>query len=212
MSSFVQNYGYLALFLLAIGESALVPVPSEVTFGFAGALTTAAVTGHAQFSILGVLVVGVVGSLIGSVIAYEVGRSLGRAIVDRWGKWVLLTHHDLDVAERWFDRYGALSVLIGRVLPVVRTVISLPAGVAEMKRGRFVVLTVIGSAVWIGLLTGLGHAAGASWTRVSHDAHLFQTPTIIVIVIALVWGFALRIRSVRRHAASTPARGRHARR
>ena len=212
MSSFVQHYGYLALFLLAIAESALIPIPSEVTFGFAGALTTAAVTGHAQLSITGVVIVGVIGSLVGSVIAYEVGRSLGRAIVDRWGKWILLTHHDLDVAERWFDRYGGVSVLVGRVLPVVRTVISLPAGVAEMRRGRFAVLTVIGSAIWIGLLTGLGHAAGSSWTRVSHDAHLLQTPTIIVIVIALAWGFVLRIRSVRRHSTPAPARGRHARR
>ena len=212
MSSFVQHYGYLALFLLAIAESALIPIPSEVTFGFAGALTTAAVTGHAQLSILGVIVVGVIGSLVGSVIAYEVGRSLGRAIVDRYGKWILLTHHDLDVAERWFDRYGGVSVLVGRVLPVVRTVISLPAGVAEMRRGRFAVLTVIGSAIWIGLLTGLGPAAGSSWTRVSHDAHLLQTPTIIVIVVALVWAFVLRVRSVRRHSTPAPARGRHARR
>ena len=210
MSSFVQHYGYFALFLLAIAESALIPIPSEVTFGFAGALATTAVTGHAQFSILGIVVVGVVGSLIGSVIAYEVGRTVGRAIVDRWGKWILLTHGDLDAAERWFARYGAASVLIGRVLPVVRTVISLPAGVAEMKRGPFAVLTVIGSAIWIGLLTGLGYAAGSNWTRVSHDFHLLQTPTIIVIVLLLVWGFWHRVQAVRRYHAGSSGRGRHA--
>ena len=211
MSSFVQHYGYFALFILAIAESALIPIPSEVTFGFAGALATSAVTGHAQFSILGIIVVGVVGSLIGSVIAYEVGRTLGRAIVDRWGKWILLTHGDLDAAERWFARYGAASVLIGRVLPVVRTVISLPAGVAEMKRGPFAALTVLGSAIWIGLLTGLGYAAGSNWTRVSHDFHLLQTPTIVVIVLVLAWGFWHRVRTVRRyHAGTTPSRGRHA--
>ena len=210
MSSFVQHYGYLALFLLAIAESALVPIPSEVTFGFAGALTTAAVTGHAQFSVLGVVLVGVVGSLIGSVVAYEVGRTLGRTLVDRYGKWILLTHHDLDVAEHWFSRYGNASVLIGRVLPVVRTVISLPAGVAEMRRGPFVVLTVIGSAVWVALLTLLGHAAGANWTRVSHDVHLAQNPMIAIIVILLVWGFVLRVRAVRRHSGPS-TRGKHAR-
>ena len=211
MSSFVQHYGNFALFLLAIAESALIPIPSEVTFGFAGALATTAVTGHAQFSILGIVVVGVVGSLIGSVIAYEVGRTVGRAIVDRWGKWILLTHGDLDAAERWFARYGAASVLIGRVLPVVRTVISLPAGVAEMKRGPFAILTVIGSAIWIGLLTGLGYAAGSNWTRVSHDFHLLQTPTIIIIVLLLAWGFWHRVRTVRRyHAGSSSNRGRHA--
>lgn len=210
MSSFVQHYGYLALFLLAIAESALVPIPSEVTFGFAGALTTSAVTGHAQFSLLGIVVVGVVGSLVGSVVAYEVGRSLGRTLVDRYGKWILLTHHDLDLAERWFARYGNASVLLGRILPVVRTVISLPAGVAEMRRGPFAVLTVIGSAVWILFLGLLGHAAGVNWTRVSHDVHLAQNPMIAIIVIALVWGFVLRVRSVRRHSGPSP-RGKHAR-
>lgn len=211
MSSFVQQYGYFALFILAIAESALIPIPSEVTFGFAGALATSAVTGHAQFSILGIIVVGVVGSLIGSVIAYEVGRTLGRAIVDRWGKWILLTHGDLDAAERWFARYGAASVLIGRVLPVVRTVISLPAGVAEMKRGPFAILTVIGSAVWIGLLTGLGYAAGSNWPRVSHDFHQFQNPMLALIVLALAWGFWHRVRTVRRYHAGNPSgRGRHA--
>ncbi len=211
MSSFVQHYGYFALFILAIAESALIPIPSEVTFGFAGALATSAVTGHAQFSILGIIVVGVVGSLIGSVVAYEIGRTLGRAIVDRWGKWILLTHGDLDAAERWFARYGAASVLIGRVQPVVRSVISLPAGVAEMKRGPFAILTVIGSAVWIGLLTVLGYAAGSNWTRVSHDFHLLQNPMIVLIVLALAWGFWHRVRTVRRYnAGASSSRGRHA--
>ena len=197
MQSFVQSYGYLALFVLAVLESACIPIPSEVTFGFAGALATTAVTGHAQFTLWEIIVVGTIGSLVGSVIAYEVGRSAGRAIVDRWGKWILLTHHDLDVAERWFDRYGAPSVLIGRILPVVRTVISLPAGVAEMKRGRFAVLTVIGSAVWIALLSVLGYAAGSSWQTVSHDFHDAQNPMLAIIVIILVLAFWHRVRTVR---------------
>jgi membrane protein DedA with SNARE-associated domain len=201
MQSFVQNYGYLALFLLAVAESALVPIPSEITFGFAGALATTAVTGHAQFTIWGIIVIGTIGSLVGSVIAYEVGRYAGRAIVDRWGKWVLLTHDDLDAAERWFDKYGPVSVLVGRVLPVVRTVISLPAGVAEMKRGRFAVLTVIGAAAWVSLLTGLGYAAGSNWRRVSNDFHDAQTPMIILIVLLLAWGFWHRVRTVRRYHA-----------
>ena len=92
MSSFVQNYGYWALLFLAVIESACAPIPSEVTFGFAGALCTSAVLGHAQFSMWAVILIGTLGSLVGSVIAYEVGRTAGRAIVDRWGKWILLTH------------------------------------------------------------------------------------------------------------------------
>jgi membrane protein DedA with SNARE-associated domain len=198
MQSFVQSYGYFALIVLSIAESACFPIPSEVTFGFAGALCTAAVTGHAQFNFWTVIIIGTLGSLVGSQIAYEVGRSAGRTIVDRWGKWILLSHKDLDASERWFEKYGAWSVLIGRVLPVIRSVISVPAGIAEMKRGRFAVLTLIGSFVWVTLLVSLGDAAGSNWRHVAKDFHYAQTPTIIVIVLLLLAGLALRIRSVRR--------------
>ncbi|HUY15921.1 MAG TPA: DedA family protein [Acidimicrobiales bacterium] len=198
MQSFVQNYGYWALLLLSIAESACVPIPSEVTFVVAGALCTTAVTGHVQFSLWAVIVIGTVGSVIGSQIAYEVGRSAGRTVVDRWGKWILLSHKDLDTSERWFAKYGAATVLIGRVLPVVRSVISVPAGIAEMKRGPFVALTALGSAAWVALLSGLGYAAGKNWHRVSKDFHTAQTPTIAVIVVLVVVAIVLRVRSTRR--------------
>ena len=202
MQSFVQNYGYFALIVLAIVESAMAPIPSEVTFGFAGAFCTVAVGGSSHFSVWAVILIGTVGSLIGSIIAYEIGRTAGRTIVDRWGKWILLTHKDLDAAERWFAKYGAISVLVGRVLPVVRSAISVPAGIAEMKRGPFMILTTIGSFVWVSLLTGLGYAAGTNWQRVSNDFHKAQTPVIIILVILLAWGFWHRLKTVRRHNAS----------
>ena len=110
MSSFVQSYGYWALLLLAIVESACLPIPSEVTFGFAGALCTVAVTGHAQFSMWAVIVVGTVGSVIGSVIAYEVGRTAGRTIVDRWGRFMLLTAIG---AAAWVSLLAALGYAAG---------------------------------------------------------------------------------------------------
>ena len=201
MQSFIQHYGYFALLILAILESAAAPLPSEVTFGFAGALCTAAVTGHAQFSVWGVIVVGTVGSLVGSIIAYEVGRTAGRAVVDRWGKWILLTHKDLDAAERWFAKYGAVSVLVGRMLPVVRSAISIPAGIAEMKRARFIVLTLIGSVAWVSLLTALGYAAGANWPHVTKIFHAATVPTVIALVLLIAWGFWHRLRSVRRQNA-----------
>jgi membrane protein DedA with SNARE-associated domain len=201
MQSFIQSYGYFALILLSIAGSACIPIPSEVVFVVAGALCTTAVTGHAQFTLWAVIVVGTLGSMIGSQIAYEVGRSAGRTIVDRWGKWILLTHKDLDSSERWFAKYGSATVLIGRVLPVVRSFISVPAGIAEMKRDRFVVLTAIGSAIWVALLSALGYAAGKNWHHVSKDFHYAQTPTIIVVVVLLIFGFWHRIRSVRRQNA-----------
>ncbi len=201
MQSFIQHYGYFALFLLSVLSSACIPIPSEVAYGFAGALCTTAITGHARFSIIAVIIVGTIGSLVGAVIAYEVGRSAGRAIVDRWGKWLLLTHKDLDASERWFEKYGPISVLVGRVLPVVRSFISVPAGMAEMKRGPFVVLTTIGSAIWVALLAGLGYAAGSNWKHVSKDFHYAEYPIIAFIVLVIALGFWHRIRSVRRQNA-----------
>jgi membrane protein DedA with SNARE-associated domain len=201
MQSFIQSYGYFALILLSIAGSACIPIPSEVVFVVAGALCTTAVTGHAQFTLWAVIVVGTLGSMIGSQVAYEVGRSAGRTIVDRWGKWILLTHKDLDSSERWFAKYGSAAVLIGRVLPVVRSFISVPAGIAEMKRDRFVVLTAIGSAIWVALLSALGYAAGKNWHHVSKDFHYAQTPMIIVVAALLIFGLWHRIRSVRRQNA-----------
>ena len=202
MQSFVQNYGYFALIVLSIVSSACIPIPSEVTFVVAGALCTAAVTGHVQFSLWAVILIGTVGSLIGSVVAYEVARSAGRTIVERWGKWILMTHKDLDGAERWFEKYGSATVLIGRVLPVVRSFISVPAGVAEMNRARFAVLTVIGSAIWVSLLSSLGYAAGSNWKHVSKDFHDAQGPILIVIVLLIAFALWHRIRSVRRQNAA----------
>ena len=202
MQSFVHHYGYFGLFILSVLSSACFPIPSEVAYGFAGALCTTALTTHAQFGIAGVILVGTAGSLVGAVIAYEVARSAGRTIVDRWGKWLLLTHKDLDASEVWFAKYGSWSVLIGRVLPVVRSFISVPAGLAEMKRGRFAFLTTIGSAVWVALLGGLGYAAGKNWHHVAGDFHDAQWPIVALIVVALAWGLWHRVRAVRRHNAS----------
>lgn len=204
MQSFVTHYGYLALFVLSVASSACIPIPSEVTYVVAGALCTAAVTGHVQMSLWGVILWATVGSLVGAVIAYEVARVVGRAFVDRYGKWLLLSHRDLDRSEAWFARWGAATVLVGRVIPVVRSFVSVPAGIAEMNRPRFWVLTTVGSAAWAALLAGLGYGAGSSWHRVSHDFHLAQYPVIALIVVGLAAGLWHRWRTVRRHEAGRP--------
>ena len=202
MQSIIHHYGYWGLLFLSILTSACFPIPSEVAYGFAGALCTTAITGHAQFNVASVILVGTLGSLIGSIIAYEVGRYAGRAIVDRWGKWLLLTHKDLDSAERWFDKYGDASVLIGRVIPVIRSFLSVPAGLAEMNRVRFAVLTTIGSAIWVALITGLGYAAGKNWNHVSKDFHAAQWPIVAIVVLGVAWAIWHRIRSIRRQQQS----------
>lgn len=201
MQSFISHYGYWALFFVSVATSACIPLPSEVAFGFAGALCSAtyASSNHvAALNFGAVLFWGTVGSLVGSVITYEVGRYAGRAIVDRWGKWLLLTHKDLDHAEAWFSKYGTVSVFVGRIVPVIRAVISLPAGLAEMNRTRFWVLSTIGGFLWVAALAYLGRAAGNNWDHVSKQVHTFQLPIIALCVIAVVAFFGLRIRAVRR--------------
>ena len=197
MQNFIQQHGYLALFFLAILESMCVPIPSEVTFAFGGAMCTTAIAGAHPLSVPVVIALGALGSLVGSVIAYEVGRYAGRPLVDKYGKYVLLTHKDLDASERWFAKWGDLSVFFGRVIPVVRTVISLPAGLAKMRRLHFAVLTTLGAAVWVGVLTGVGYTLGKNWDHVSHVFKVAQYPVIAVIVVLATLGFWHRVKAVR---------------
>ncbi len=202
MQHLISQYGYVGLFFIALLSSACLPVPSEVAFGLAGAYCTTAFAAHAQFSVVNVVIVGTIGSVVGSIIAYELGRYAGRAIVDRYGKWILLSHKDLDSSEVWFRKYGAPSVLIGRLIPVVRAFISVPAGLAEMKRGRFIVLTTIGSAIWVWLLTELGYRAGKN----QHFVKYFKTaeyPIIALVVVVIAAGVWHRWHSMKqppRHA------------
>ncbi len=202
MQHFISAYGYFGLFLVTVLSSACLPIPSEVAFGLAGAFCTTAFTVHPQFNVVTVIVVGSVGEVLGSIIAYELGRYAGRAIVDRYGKYLLLSHHDLDASEVWFEKYGTPSVLFGRLVPVVRALISLPAGLAEMKRLRFFVLTTVGSVVWAILLTELGYHAGKNQYFVKYF-HSAQYPIAALIVLVLAAGVWHRWRSMKkppRHA------------
>ena len=206
----IQN-GYVAIFFLAILESACIPIPSEVTFAIAGALcSTAFVSTFHETHVLNlgvVIVLGVVGSVIGSYIAYIVGRTGGRAFVDRWGKYVLLSHADLDKSESWFKKRGGLTVLLGRVIPVVRTFISFPAGMAEMNPASFGIFTTIGVTAWVSLLTVLGYNFGGQyqkWTKGISWAGYLIVIAVVVVIGVFIWH--------RYQAVKKETRGRHARR
>jgi len=167
MQHFLETWGYLAVFVLTVLESACVPIPSEVTLGLSGALASGAVIGgsHGSLNLGLVILAGIAGSILGSLLAYVVGRTGGRVLVDRYGKYVLLSHADLDKAELWFARRGEWMVLYGRVLPFIRTFISLPAGMAEMNVAKFTVFTAIGVSIWVALLASIGYALGDSWNK-----------------------------------------------
>lgn len=180
----INQHGYLAIFLLMILESACIPIPSEVIMLFGGALaagiTIAGATIH--LNVFYVALLGSIGNLIGSGIAYWVGRTGGRTLVERWGKYVLLRKHDLDKSEQFFAKHGELAVLIGRILPVVRTFISFPAGIAEMPIAKFAIFTFLGSLPWTFALAYSGKALAGNW----HSIAKLSTPISVVFVVLIV--------------------------
>jgi membrane protein DedA with SNARE-associated domain len=205
MQNFIATYGYLAVFLLMVAESACIPVPSELIMPLGGALAAGAVAGH-RLSLALVIVAGVAGNVIGSYIAWAVGRYGGQAALQRWGGKVWLREHDLQVAHRWFDRYGPRAVLIGRLLPVVRTFISLPAGIAGMRPLRFGIYTTIGCIPWTAALAGAGYAVGVRWQQIPNAFHAVTYVVAAIVIIALAIAGWLFIRNRR----SEQAGGAHA--
>ena len=181
MQQFIANYGYLAIFVLMLAESACIPVPSELIMTFGGALAAGAVPGT-QLNLIGVILAGTAGNVAGSYIAWAAGRYGGQPAVRKWGKRFRLREHDLDRAITWFDRHGGKAVLIGRMLPVVRTFISLPAGIAGMPPVRFGVYTTIGCLLWTTALAVAGYAVGANWESV---VSAFHGPSYLIAGIVL---------------------------
>ena len=191
MQRWIVDYGYVAIFLLMLAESACIPFPSEVTMLVGGWY---AADGRLDFVAVGLA--GVLGNLVGSWIAYAVGRTTGRALLDRYGRYVLIKPHDVDRAEVWWDRYGEAATFFSRLLPVIRTFISLPAGVANMPVGKFTLYTFLGVIPWTYGLTYVGVVVGENWDRV---VELFNLPTLIIggalLAAALAWYLGRRRRA-----------------
>jgi membrane protein DedA with SNARE-associated domain len=198
VTNLISQYGYLAVFVLMLAESACIPVPSEVIMMFGGALAAGAIAG-AHPSLVGVFVAGVLGTVAGSYIAWAVGRYAGQTAIRRWGKRVGIREHEIDKATVWFERHGTVAVLIGRVIPVIRTFISLPAGFADMSAGTFGLYTTLGSIPWTAALAILGYALGANWEHVAND---FHGPTYVIAGILVIGIAAVIIRRRRARAAS----------
>lgn len=206
MQQFIADYGYWAIFLLMLAESACIPVPSELTMLFGGALAAGAVAGT-HLSLAGVVIAGVLGNVAGSYLAWTVGRYGGRAAWRHWGRFLLLREHDIDRAEGWFDRHGPAVVFFGRLLPVVRTFISLPAGFARMQPIRFGIYTAAGCVPWTLGLGWAGFAVGHNWQRIANAFHgpTYGIAAVIVILVALALIVGWRRRSRER------TRGNHLR-
>lgn len=184
----IGSYGLWAVFVLMLVGSACIPIPSEVVMIYGGFLVS---QGEQQF--IWVIVVALAGTLAGSLLAYWLGYAKGR----QWLleiRWLHVTPKRLEVAERWFDKWGDWTVLVCRMIPLIRAFISLPAGIARMPLWRFSVLTVIGSLPWVIGLTLAGEEVGAHWKTLERHLHVVDYAIVVAVVAAIVW---LVVRGVR---------------
>jgi membrane protein DedA with SNARE-associated domain len=206
VQQFISNYGYLAIFVLMLAESACIPVPSELTMLFAGALSAGAVAG-AHLNLVLAIAAGVAGNVAGSYLAWGVGAYGGRAAWHRWGRYILLRDDDIDRADRWFGRHGGKAVFVGRLLPVVRTFISLPAGLARMPPVRFGVYTVLGCIPWTAALACTGYLVGKNWGNVVSALHGPSYLLAGLLVLLVIVTFLMLLRRRRRERGEHPGPG-----
>ena len=186
----IENYGYLAVFVLMVLESACIPIPSEVTMLFGGAAANATFASsvgadHLNFLLVGLL--GALGNLVGSWIAYGVGRAGRLELVERHGRWLHVQPRHIARADRWFAQYGSPAVFFSRMLPIIRTFISLPAGVAKMPFVRFTLLTLIGCAPWVLGLGLAGEAVGSEWKSVRKGFDYVDYAVLALLVASLAY-------------------------
>jgi len=199
---FVREGGLPAVLVLMALGSACIPIPSEVVMLFAGFAVADPGSSHSShhLTMLGVILAGLIGTLVGSWVAYAVGRGGRLELFERHGHLVHMGPAQIDRADRWFQRYGQPAVLFGRMVPLVRAFVSLPAGIARMPLGRFTVLTTIGSIPWVVALALLGQALGSEWTSVRKVFEYFDYAIVALVVVVLVY-LAVRRRASRRAAA-----------
>ncbi len=182
IKSLIAAMGYGGVALLMAIESACIPLPSELIMPFAGYLVHEGV-----FNLLWVATAGAVGCNLGSLVAYEIGFFGGRPLVEKYGRWILLSRHELDWADGFFARRGYLAVFIARLLPVVRTFIALPAGIARMPRLRFHVYTFLGSWPWCFGLAYVGMKLGENWRSLGQYFHKFDALIGVFLLAGGAW-------------------------
>jgi membrane protein DedA with SNARE-associated domain len=183
--SVISSTGYFGVAALMGIESACIPLPSEIIMPFAGYLVY---TG--RLSLFWAATAGAIGCNLGSVIAYEIGHYGGRPMVERYGRYIWINRHDLDMADRFFHKFGAAAVFIGRLLPVIRTFIALPAGIARMPRLRFHIYTFVGSWPWCFVLAWVGMKLGEHWDsdpRLKQWMHRLDAVIIVILLAGIFW-------------------------
>lgn len=174
--------GYSGIAIMMAIESACIPLPSEIIMPFAGYLAS-----KGEFTLWWASFAGAVGCVIGSVLAYWIGYYGGRKMVEKYGKYIFMSHHDLDIADKFFNKYGSAAIFTSRLLPVIRTFISLPAGIARMDFKKFVIYTFLGSLPWCYALAWIGKKLGDNWDTLGVYFHKFDLVIGIILLAGLVW-------------------------
>ncbi len=182
ITSVISALGYAGVAGLMALESACIPLPSEIILPFSGYLVA---TGALE--LWAVALAGAAGCVLGSLVAYYVGAKGGRPLVEKYGRYVLISHHDLALADRWFQRHGDITIFLGRLLPVIRTFIAFPAGVSRMAMGRFVLYTFVGSYLWSWGLAWIGMKLGQQWDTLGVYFHRFDMLIGIALLAAIAW-------------------------
>jgi len=181
--NFIDQTGYWSVTFLMILESMVAPVPSEAIMPFAGFLIE-----EGRFSFGGVIFFSTLGSLIGSLLSYYIGSLGGRPLVEKFGRYLLLDRHHLDLTEKFFARRGELTIFISRFIPVVRHLISIPAGIGKMNILRFLIYTVLGAGLWNSFLTYIGFVLKSNWKEVMKYSHVIDLVILVVLIIAILYG------------------------
>jgi membrane protein DedA with SNARE-associated domain len=194
LNTLYGSVGYLGVMIAMAIESAMIPLPSELILPYAGFLvsdlTQVEPLTHGPWSFWIVVIVATIGNTIGSLIAYAIGAWGGRPFLERWGRYLLIRPHEIELAERFFDRYGSATAFFSRLLPIVRTFISFPAGVARMPLGKFVAYSTAGAFIWSTVLVYAGTILGARWEDIRHALQPFDllvAVAVVGLVVLFIW-------------------------
>ncbi|MDZ5472812.1 DedA family protein [Bacillus sp. 31A1R] len=188
----MNEYGYMGIMFLLALENIFPPIPSEIILTFAGFMTTSS-----EISIMGVVLSATAGSIIGAIILYGIGLQLDvqrlEKVIDRWGNMLRLTKNDVHKADAWFDKFGGWTVLFCRVIPLVRSLISIPAGMSNMNFGVFLVLTTVGTLIWNIILVNLGASVGESWDVIVEYMDIYSKVIYLILLLIVILAISLYI-------------------
>lgn len=201
----ISTFGYVGVFLAMAIESACIPLPSEIIMPFSGYLVY-----REEMNLLAVGVAGALGNLGGSLLAYWAGAKEGRPLVEKYGKYILISRHDLDMADRWFARHGNSTVFFTRLLPVIRTFISFPAGMSRMHLGTFCLYTFMGALPWSLALAYIGMKLGDNWDTLGGYFHKADILIGVVLVAGIAWYVQRHIKHLKQDRANQEAANQEA--